>query len=59
MKFPHGFKIACKFAERQRWKIFEKNLEFRKMGGTTTPPYVVIWSFGQNGYKPIYSKGQF
>ena len=47
MKFPHGFKIACNFAERQRWKIFEKNLEFRKMGGYYDTPLcgnLVIWS---------------
>ncbi|MDT0901739.1 hypothetical protein [Enterococcus faecalis] len=39
-------KIACDFAERKRWKIFEKNLEFGTIGGrgsefcfrTTTPP---------------------
>ncbi|WP_429968528.1 hypothetical protein, partial [Enterococcus sp. DIV2371] len=38
-------KIACDFAERKRWKIFEKNLEFGTTGGrgsefcfrTTTP----------------------
>ena len=38
MKFPHGFKIACNFAEQQRWKIFEKIWNLEKWGGTTTPP---------------------
>jgi hypothetical protein len=40
-------------------KFLKKIWNFEKWGGTTTPPYVVIWSFGQNTVYPSYIKGQF
>ena len=66
MKFPHGFmvlKIACNFAER--WKIFEKNLEFGKTGGrgsefcfrTTTPHKVPSAKFVKKSILSLLSQG--
>lgn len=31
------------------WFEWDKKIGRKTWGGTTTPPYVVIWSFGQNG----------